>query len=119
MDRRDFARLVKEEAIDAVVRDTLNHLNSPRIPNPASQSTDLIQTSMAAFFDKVAIEQQRRATWFRQLNVEQQSILVEILRDCAELSAFNFCCLIDGVGGKYEGTFEISAVDSIGKRTVL
>jgi hypothetical protein len=119
MDACSFARLVREEAIDATVQAALKQLISPSAPRSITQAADPLHASAAEFFNRGAIEQQRRAAWFQQLNDEQQSIVADILRDCAECSALSFCSLIDGIGGNYEGAFEITAIDSEGTRTVL
>jgi len=119
MNSREFVRLVKQEAIDGTIQSILNALESPRSVQPSPESEDAIQKSIADFFSAGAREQQRRAAWYRGLTTEDRTTIKEILANCAELSAFSFCTLLDGVGGKYDGAFELSAVDLQGRRSIL
>lgn len=43
----------------------------------------------------------------------------DILEDCAETAIASFFTLLDGVGGNYEGVFQIVAIDSTNHRNVL
>jgi hypothetical protein len=117
MDGHEFVRILKHEAVDEAVRITLQKLESPRLPQPLPESDDLIEKGIAEFFNQGAVAQQRKAAWFRGLGDDQQATLVEILNECTELSALSVCALLDGVGGPYEGTFELQAVDAQGRKT--
>jgi hypothetical protein len=119
MDSREFVRFLKHETIDETVRIVLKRLESPRLPQPVPQSVDDVQTGISNFYNSGALEEQKQAAWFRTLNEEQQGKFVEILQDCAELSAFSFCTLIDGVGCDYEETFDLFAIDAKGRRTLV
>jgi hypothetical protein len=118
MDSREFVRSLKHEAADSVVSSILRKLKSPRQLQATTESDDPIQNGITEFFNQGARSQQQQAAWFRQLGDEQQRVLVNILEECAELSALSVCTLLDGVCN-YEGTFELSAVDSKGKKTRL
>ena len=119
MDGRQFTRLVKQEAIDGPVKSILKTLTSPRVPRILAVSADPIQSRIDLFLESAAQAQKQRAELFRSLNYDQQAMLGDILRECAELSALSFCTLLDGVGGNYEGVFRVHAVDSQGKNTLL
>ena len=119
MDGRDFVRMVKHEAVDDTLRVTIKALESPRQLKPVPDSTDPIQIGIAEFYNKGALDEQRKAAFYRGLTDEQRKVFVEILQDCVELSALSFCCLIDGVGGNWEGVFKVYAVDAREQRTLL
>jgi hypothetical protein len=119
MDSREFVRLLKHEGVDSVVSSILRKLKSPRQPQATAESDDPIQRGVTEFINQGARVRQQQAAWFRQLSDEQQRVLINMLEECAELSALSVCTLIDGVGGNYEGTLELSAVDSKGKKTRL
>jgi hypothetical protein len=119
MNSREFVRIVKQEAVDYVVRSISNTLRSPLPLRPEPDLGDPIKHSIADFYNTGAAVEQRRSAWFQQLSEEQQTMLAGILRDCAELSAHSFCGLIDGVGGGYEGVFELVAIDSNGRKRIV
>jgi len=116
---REFVRMLKHEVMDATVHSVLKSLSSPRSPRPVPTSPDPIQRSMAEFFNRGAERQQQRAAWFRSLSPEQQGMLSSLLEECAEMSTLSFCTLIDGVGGPWDGAFEIWAVDAHDRKTLL
>jgi hypothetical protein len=119
MDNREFARLVKREAIDEVVNVAIKKLKSPRSPRAVPESDDATQKSVLNFYNAGALKEQKQAAWFRQLSGEQQRVFEEILHDCAEISALSFCALIDGVGADYDQTFEIRAICSNGCKNLI
>jgi len=56
--------------------------------------------------------------WFHRLSQDEQKIVENILRECAERTLANLLCLLDGVDGSYQGVFEIVAVNG-DDRTVV
>ena len=119
MESREFVRLLKHEAIDEMVKVVLKKLKAPRSPQPIPEAEDAIQRGISEFYNAGARTEQQQAAWFDQLSEKQQEMLAEIILDCAELSASSICTLIDGVGGDYEGTFELYAIDSKGRRRLI
>jgi hypothetical protein len=116
---REFVLMLKREAIDGSAQSILKSLSSPRVPLPIPDSGDPVQRGMAEFFNKGAQKEQRQAEWFRSLGPKEQAMLASLLEETAEMSALSFCTLIDGVGGPWEGVFEIWAVDSHEHKTLL
>jgi hypothetical protein len=120
MNNREFAVMAKRHAVDEVAEEVVNNLGNPRLPPHRQVSSgDLIGQSIQKWIHGHSQIERRRSEWFNRLTNEDQETLAEILRDCAEKAVWNILCLIDGVGGAYEGVFEIVAVDSANRRHVL
>lgn len=119
MDSRDFIRMLKHEAVDGAIQSTLRSLRSPRVPQPVPDPGNSVQKSIADRFNAGAEREQAQSTWFRSLSAEHQAMLISLLEECVESCALSVCTLIDGVGGPWEGVFELTAVDANDHRTVL
>lgn len=121
MDNRKFVELAKRYTVDDTVKIIMKSLRSPMEPKPAAQSNldPIITEAINRRFDERVIAEQRRAVWFSELSESGQQILREIVEESVEFSAASFFTLIDGVGGDYEGVFEIVAVNSRGHKTIL
>ncbi len=120
MDSREFVKLAKHETVDNTIKVLIDHLRTPRRPRPAAveKVPGIVADSLREWFNEGAIRQQRQAAWFATLGEDGQRTLFGLLEECAELAASSFFALIDGVGGEFEGVFEIVAVFG-GNRTVL
>jgi hypothetical protein len=120
MNNREFAAMAKRHAVDEVADEVVDNLENPRLtPHRQVDPGDLIGQSIQKWIDRHSQIKQRRSEWFHRLTNDDQETLREILKDCAEKAVGNLFCLIDGVGGAYEGVFEIVAVDSDSRRHVL
>jgi len=118
---RQFVQMVKRESVDSTVEIMIKRLKSPRTPQPIPADQD--EQSAAALagrsFNEGKLKEQQQASWSAGLGDEGQSILRSLLEECAELSTLGFLTLIDGVGGPWEGIFEIVAVSAKEGRTVI
>ena len=119
MDGRKFALMAKQYAVDGVVKEVVNELKGPRLPKKSKESSNPVEQSISKWISSHALVAKKRSEWFNQLPKEEQGILKEILENCAEMSVANFFCLLDGVGGPYEGVFEIVAIGHDDRREVL
>jgi len=95
--------MIKSEAVDYPPKIILKALRTPKSTVPmdtsTSEATKSIQTSIRAR----ALDEQRRASWFRDLDDNGQELVKELLQECAELSIHSFLAVLDGVGGPYKG----------------
>ncbi len=118
MNSRDFVQMVKSYSIDDVVQRTMKELESPRRPGQ-TRTSNVIERSISEFQNKQFAISERRSEWFNGLAMEQKEMLRDALQECAENAVTTLFTLIDGVGGPYEGVFEIVAIDSKEQRYVL
>ena len=118
MDNRKFVAMVKKEAVDDVVKIIVNGLGSPPSLFTAKPNDEIGQ-SVATFRNKAGAEKRNQSEWFKRLNKDEQGVVQRLLEECAELAVANLFTLIDGVGGNYEGVFEIVAIDSKDRRQVI
>lgn len=117
MDSRELVVMVKRYAVDDIVESFVGTLKSPRsgLPDAANPSAN----DTLRFVDKHSVVHQRRSAWYGRLTPDDRAMIGELLEDCAEAAVANVFTLLDGVGGSYEGVFEIVAVDSASQRHVL
>jgi hypothetical protein len=118
MDNRKFVAVVRKEAVDKVVKIVVNGLETPP-PLFTAKPNDEIGQTVVTFRNKAGAEKRNQSEWFKHLNKDEQGIVQRLLEECAELAVANFFTLIDGVGGSYEGVFEIVAIDSKDRRHVV
>lgn len=118
MDSRGFVMMAKQYAVDEVVRDCVKELKSPRLPKRSPAPRGQVEKSIRQWVNDRSRIERRRSDWFSRLAQSDQRLIGDILEECAERALANFFCLVDGVGGNYEGVFEIVAVEEE-RRTVL
>ena len=92
-DSREFVQIVKHHASDGVGRDTLK---SALRTNP---------------FDANPDSSERIRKFVENLSESDKQTLSLILQEAAERAVFGTLCVLDGVGGNFDGVFEIYAVD--------
>jgi hypothetical protein len=118
MDARTFALMIKRFAVDGTAQTEIQELESPRLPNRAARQTDPVSQKISEGFGRQAATQQKRSDWFLSLSESDRTIIRALINDCAEKTAFSLMCLIDGVGGEFDGVFEIVAIDAIDRRMI-
>ena len=121
MDSREFVAMTKQYAVDDVVDACVTEL---RVPKPKLQDVPPfprgpMEESISRWIDEHALVKRQRSEWFNRLTTHDQNFIRDILRDCAEKVLGNFFCFVDGVGGDYEGVFEIVSVESSNRRDVI
>jgi hypothetical protein len=117
MNSREFIRSVKKYAADDVVAMMLRELTNPRVfppPEPDGGTYPWISD----WISKGELRAHRKADWFATLDSEGKQVLQDLLQECSEACLFQTFAYIDGVGGNYNGVFEITAVAGE-NRTVL
>ena len=119
MDNREFVVMTKEYAVDDVVEECVNALKAPRLRKHLPVPRGRVEESITRWITDHSLVEQQRSEWFNLLTEEHQKMVRAILEDCAERAVASFFTLLDGVGGAYEGVFEIVAVDSANRRSVL
>jgi len=119
MDNREFVVMTKQYAVNDVVEECVNALKAPRLPKHLPVPRDPVEESISRWITDHSFVEQQRSEWFNLLTGENQRMVRAILKDCAERALASFFTLLDGVGGAYEGVFEIVAVDSANRRSVL
>ena len=91
---RDFVNVVKQHASDRlgleVIKSALRHKPFDSSPQRSKQIREFIAA----------------------LSESDREILSWLLQDAAELSVAGVLCVLDGVGGNYDGTFELYSVES-------
>src|SRR5580693_1171395 len=95
MDARDFALLVKKEAIDVAVQSTLRHINDPQLLADEPESADPKLRRAIELLNAEVRKWQKENEWYRSLDQAQRQIFAGLLRECAKRSALNFCSLFD------------------------
>jgi hypothetical protein len=118
VNNRKFVAMVKKEAVDDVLKIVVNGLETPP-PLFTAKPNDIIGQEVATFRNKAGAEKRNQSEWFKGLNKNEQEIVQRLLEECTELAVANVFTLIDGVGGSYEGVFEIVAIDSKDRRHVV
>jgi hypothetical protein len=111
MDNREFVVMAKRYAVDDVIRECLNELRTPRPPERSPAPRGPIEEGMARWLNDRSVVGRCRSDWFNRLSGDEQRLVGNILEECAERTLENLFCLVDGVGGGYEGVFEIVAVN--------
>lgn len=111
MDSCEFVMIAKQYAVDEVVRECVKELKSPRPPKGSPAPRSLVEESIRQWLNDRSLVEQRRSDWFKRLAEDDQRLMRNILEECAEKVLASFFCLVDGVGGNYEGVFEIVAVE--------
>src|ERR1019366_7525962 len=119
MDSREFVAITKQCAVDEVVEQTVDSLKAPRLPNPLQEPHGPVEQSISQWINDRSLVKQHRSEWFNRLTEDEQAMIRDILEDCAETAVASFFTLLDGVGGNYEGVFQIVAIDSANRRNVL
>src|SRR5712692_5735714 len=107
MDTRDFVAMIKQYAVDDVVQQVVNGLKAPRLPTRLQANHSQVKQSISKWINDHSLVEQYRSEWFNLLTADDQRMISEILEECAERAVANFFALLDGVGGEYEGVFEI------------
>lgn len=111
MNSHEFVVMAKRYAIDDVIRECLNELKTPRLPEHSPPPRGQIEESLTRWLNDHSAVQRRRSEWFKNLSADEQRIVKNMMEECAERALGNLFCLVDGVGGDYEGVFEIVAVN--------
>lgn len=119
MDNREFVVMTKQYAVNDVVEECVNALKAPRLPKHLPVPRGPVEESITRWITDHSLVEQQRSEWFNLLTEEHQKMVRAILEDCAERAVASLFTLLDGVGGAYEGVFEIVAVDSANRRSVL
>jgi hypothetical protein len=119
MDNREFVVRTKQYAVDDVVNQIFNTLKTPRPAKHLDRSGSPVEQDISQWINGHSLLEQRRSEWFNRLKENDQRTIRDILEDCAELAVASFFTFLDGVGGSYEGVFEIVAVGSEDQRNVL
>jgi len=117
MEAREFVRYAKSYAADDSVKMVLRELKSPRT-FPKTESKDPIQRGISDWLEQKQLSKKNQSEWFASLSEEGQTNIRQLLQECSELTLFQFFALIDGIGGEYEGVFEIIAIDEINRTLV-
>jgi hypothetical protein len=115
MDAREFVAMTKQYAMDDVVEQVVKTLKAPRLPNRSKGSSG----PASQWIEAHSLTKKHRSEWFNGLTEDERRMIRDILADCAERVLASFFTLLDGVGGSYEGVFEIAAIDSMSRRNVL
>jgi hypothetical protein len=118
MKSRDFVQMVKRYSVDDVVEETIKELQTPRRP-PQTQSSGVIGRSISQWENKRFAISKGRSEWFNGLPEKEKGVFQDILQDCVQNAVTTLFTMIDGVGGPYEGVFEIVAIDSDEQRYVI
>lgn len=119
MDNYEFVKMTKRYAVDGVVQEMAARLKSPRLMNEQSKPIGDLEKALAQWVADAGRAQQHRSEWFNRLSEPDQKMVMGLLEDAAANAIANFFALLDGVGGSFEGTFEIVAVDSENERIIL
>ena len=119
MDSRQFVVMTKQYAVDEVVVEVVGALKAPRLPADQQVVHNDVEQSISKWINDHSLVERQRSEWFNQLTEESRKMVRAILEDCAERAVASFFTLLDGVGGAYEGVFEVVAVDSEEQRSVL
>jgi len=119
MDSRQFVVMTKQYAVDEVVVEVVGALKAPRLPVDQQVVHNDVEQSISKWINDHSLVERQRSEWFNQLTEENRKMVRAILEDCAERAVASFFTLLDGVGGAYEGVFEVVAVDSEEQRSVL
>ena len=119
MDSRQFVVMTKQYAVDEVVEEVVSALKAPRLPADQQVVHNDVEQSISKWINDHSLVERQRSEWFNQLTEENRKMVRAILEDCAERAVASFFTLLDGVGGAYEGVFEVVAVDSEEQRSVL
>jgi hypothetical protein len=119
MDSRQFVAMTKQYAVDKVVEEVVGALKKPRLPAEQQVAHNDVEPSISMWMNDHSLVERQRAEWFNQLTEENRKMVRAILEDCAERAVASFFILLDGVGGVYEGVFEVVAVDSEEQRSIL
>ncbi len=80
----EFVDAVKQGTSDAAVVGTVSSLEQPSGRRPAKELL-------------------RRSTWYRQLSERDQNFVRDALREAAEMTVFEFFCILDGVSAIENG----------------
>ena len=91
---RDFVNILKQHASDGV---GLEVIKSALRPNP---------------FDSSPQRSKRIREFIEGLSESDRETLSSLLQDAAEFSIAGALCVLDGVGGNYNGTFELYSFES-------
>ena len=111
--------MTKQYAVDQVVEQAINSLGTPGLPKPSRENADMVEQSISQRIHDRSLVEQRRSEWFNRLTEHDRMMIRDILEDCAEMAIGSFFTLLDGVGGNYEGVFQIVAIDSTNDGKVL
>ena len=99
-----FIAGLRLRAVESAIRSMLSHLDKP--PGRKPGETEL-----------------QVSGWYHSLEVEERQYIAHIVRNCAEYTAFNCCCVIDGVAviesGPEKSEFKLVCVSPDGTETIL